>query len=362
MKKTLSLALLFLPISALAEINNESFSSIGFTVGQIGYKESGTLSSGVKFQTTPKTTNLFNYSGGYTAIGDRFGFYINNTSTLSSTLDSESWSAAGTNTDASTGTSYSVDGVFQTDKASARHQALDILAGYLLGSGHQLIGGVSYTQSALDRSGFGYGSGGKTGVLNDFNNANLAPFAGSVSVANSTATTPANDLAALTAAYGADPVGKIRNFTETFSTYTGIVGYRYDTLFKTKQLGSRYQFGATLGIPMHYDVVNTSRPDLSFNSSLEGYDVGLSAGYGWRFTETFSVMLAANYYYRVRPEIKKLVSTRQQSIDATKTIDANGDLNADFPNGVDPGRDRYASIPKNEINYLNFGLAAYWNF
>ncbi|WCN08322.1 hypothetical protein [Marinomonas mediterranea] len=349
-----SVALLVSP-TLFAAINNEAFTFIGFNAGQITYKEGGTLSSGVKFETSPTTTNIFNYSGGYTPIGDRFGFYINNTSTLTSDQANEEWKGSGSNVDPTDSTTYSVDGTYQRDLASSKHQALDILGGYLLNNGHQIVFGASYTQSSLDRSGFDAGSS-----LDDFNRANLSPYVGTSDGTSSAA----NTYEALNAAYGADPTGKIRNFTETFTSFSLQAGYKYDTLFKTRELGGRLQFGATVGIPMYYSVVNTSQPTLTFDSSFEGFDVGFSAGYGWRFTEHVGVMATANYFYRIRPELKQLFITRQQSIEATRgTVYTDSSSNSvTASEGVDPGRDRYVSIPENELSYWNVGLSAYWNF
>ncbi|WCN12380.1 hypothetical protein GV054_04865 [Marinomonas mediterranea] len=346
-----SVALLVSP-TLFAAINNEAFTFIGFNAGQITYKEGGTLSSGVKFETSPTTTNIFNYSGGYTPIGDRFGFYINNTSTLTSDQANEEWSASGTNGSAS------VDGVYQTDLASSKHQALDMLGGYLLGGGHQVVFGASYTQSSIDRSGFKSGS-----ALDAFNQTNLAPYVGTEGVLGNG--TPENTYEALENIYGADPNGKIRNFTETFTTFALQAGYKYDSLFKSRELGSRVQFGATIGLPMYYSVVNTSSPTLTFDSSFEGFDVGLNAGYGWRFTENVGLIATVNYFYRIRPELKQLLQTRAQAIESSKNVeytDSSDNTVKTYADGVDLGRDRYASIPENELSYWNVGLSAYWNF
>lgn len=317
------------------EVNNQPFSYIGVAAGQMTYQESGTLQSGIKFITNPTTTNIFNYSGGYTAIGEKGGFYINNVTTLYSTFENEKWRASGS------GGGYSVDGVYQSNEVSATHNALDVLFSYLVGSGHQVVGGIGYSRSLMDRNSFKSGT-----ATDDFNNVNQSFNVGKgTDVVGSGAedNNPANgslDLAELIDAYGLSYTdGAIVNYTETFTTFSAQVGYRYDTRFAHKGTGPRWQVGATLSVPLLYDVVNTSRPTISFTSSLDGYDASAYAGYGWRFSENVGVLAKVNYFYRIRGEIKESLG-----------------YNAEI------GRNVHASIPENILEYWNVGVNGYWNF
>ncbi len=344
MKKIL-LAGLALSGAVHADINNEPFTFIGFAGGPLSYKESGTLSSGTDFETTPSNFAVMNYSGGYTAIGERGGFYINTVSTLYASTDSESWEFSKGN----------ISGEHQKNQVTSNHNGLDILGAYLLGGGHQLIAGIGYTRTLLDRNSFENGSD-----IDAFNNANFytnATPTGTATVGGSTvdcypdaaggASATSNEsgddscleLSELKSYYGLSPEDKIVNYTETFTSFVAQVGYRYDTRFKSSDTGSRWQWGVTLGLPVYFDVVNTSRPSLEFNSYLKGYDVNTYFGYGWRFTENVGVLAKANYSYRLRDEIKVKLGYNEEL-----------------------GRQQYASIPENIVSYWNVGLNGYWNF
>lgn len=297
-----------------ADINNEPFTYIGFAGGAFNYKESGTLTGNVKFETTPSNFQIFNYSGGYTAIGERMGFYINTVSTMYASTDDESWSFSGNGG----------SGEHQKNKVTSNHSAIDLLFGYLPGHGHQFTVGAGYRRNLMDRNSFEAGSDVDTFNTVRYNGEN----------APSLTQEQYNDK------YGLSFVdGQVVNYTETFTSFIAQVGYRYDTRFKTAETGSRWQWGATLGVPVYFEAVNTSRPQYNFSSMFDGYNVDAYIGYGWRFTENLGVLAKANYSYRLRGEIKE-------------KIGYNSELN----------RNRYAIIPENVVSFWNVGVNGYWNF
>ncbi len=312
MKKIL-LAGLALSGAVHADINNEPFTYIGFAGGTLTYKESGTVTGNVNFETNPSNFQVFNYSGGYTAIGERTGFYINTVSTLYASTDDESW----------TFSSENGSGEHQQNKMTSNHNAIDLLFGYLMGSGHQVIAGVGYRRNLMDRNSFQEGS--------DVDTFNDVRYAG-----ETTSLTESE----YDSKYGLSFVdGQIVNYTETFTSFMAQVGYRYDTRFKSADTGARWQFGATLGVPVYYEAVNTSKPQYNFSSMFDGYNIDAYVGYGWRFTENLGVLAKANYSYRIRGEMKE-------------NIGYNSELN----------RNRYAIIPENIVSFWNVGLNGYWNF
>jgi hypothetical protein len=323
-------------LSHAAEINNQAYSYIGFGIGQLSYKESGTLSSGLKFETTPTTTNIFNNSGGYTPINKHAGFYINTLSTLSSSTTDESWNASGTVSNA--GVTNSVDGSYQTNSASSTHNELDILLGYLIAPGHQIVLGGSYIRTLMDRNSFDNGSD-----INDFNYAHLTPAIGNNDVvgigAEDINENGTLELDELVATYGVNPKDSIVNFTETFTSIVMQAGYIYDSRFASKQLGLRWMGGVIVGLPAYYDVINTSNPTLSFSDSFSGYNIKSYIGAGWRFNKSFGVIAKVDYFFRYRNEVSVGLGFSEEL-----------------------QRNRSAIIPENEVSYWNTSLTAFWNF
>jgi hypothetical protein len=337
LKKLLPLTLTFLAATSQAdEVNNRAYSFIGFGFGELSYTEGGTLSSGVKFETNPKTTNLFNYSGGYTPINKRAGFYINTTTTLSSSTVDEYWNANGTVTNGNL--TNSVNGPYQSNQTSSTHNELDILLGYLIAPGHQVLLGGSYVRTLMDRNTFSNGS-----ALDDFNNAHLTPAVGNVDVldvgAEDTNNNGTLELDELKAYYGVSPQDSIVNFTETFTSVVAQVGYLYDSRFATRELGMRWLGGVTLGVPLYYDVVNTSNPTISFTDALNGYNLKAHFGAGWRFTRSVGVVAKVDYYLRERDETR---------------------VDRGFSEELQ--RSRSAIIPENEVQYYTFSATVFWNF
>ncbi|MBU2918330.1 hypothetical protein KO505_10165 [Psychrosphaera sp. F3M07] len=335
-KKLLILGLGVGSFLAHSEVNNRAYSYIGFGVGELSYKESGTLSSGLQFETTPTTTNIFNYSGGYTPINKHAGFYINTVSTLSSSTTDEYWTANGSVTNGNI--TNSVDGIYQKNATSSTHNELDIFLGYLIAPGHQIIAGGSYTRTLMDRNSFDNGSS-----LDDFNRAHLTPSIGSFDIAGSGAVDVNEngtlELDELIATYGVNPAQSIVNFTETFTSVVLQAGYIYDSRFATRDLGLRWLGGVIVGLPAYYDVVNTSNPTLSFSDSFSGFNIKSYIGAGWRFTKSFGVVAKMDYYFRQRDEV---------AVD----IGFSDELQ----------RNRSAIIPENEIQYWNASVTAFWNF
>ncbi|TPE50303.1 hypothetical protein FJM67_10670 [Maribrevibacterium harenarium] len=312
MKKILLPIALLSSSVAFAEINNEPYTYLGVAAGQFAYKESGTVTGGIKFETTPTNFQVFNYSGGYTAVGERTGFYINTVSTLYASTDAESWQFSSANG----------SGEHQKNQVTSNHNSLDILFGYLFEGGHQLVIGGAYRRTLMDRNGFSKGA--------DAGTFNSARWKGENTALNE---------ADYISKYGLQDEFKVVNYTETFTSALAQVGYRYDTRFKSSEVGPRWQWGATIGLPLFYDVVNTSNSGLSFSSSFEGFDVGAYVGYGWRFTENLGLLAKANYFYRLRNEMR---------------------IRGDYVSELN--RYRYAIIPENEVQYWNVGVNGYWNF
>lgn len=335
MKKLLCTLMATLAFSTQAKINNQSYTFIGFGVGEVSYLEGGTLSSGITFETNPTTTNIFNYSGAYTATGERFGFYINTANTLDSTSEDEFWRASGTVSNGDV--SHSVDGVYQTNITSSAHNELDMLLSFLFAPGHQLVTGLSYSRTLMDRNGFENGP-----QLDNFNMAHLTPAIGNTDFPDGATDSNNNgvlELDELIATYGVNPKATIVNFTETFTTVVAQLGYIYDSRFASEELGLRLVAGAMIGTPLYYDVVNTSRAQLSFSDSFNGYNLKTYIGAGWSFTEKYGLLATFNYYYQERDEVKVDIG-RSDELD----------------------RNRSAKIPDNELDYWNLSLSAYWNF
>ena len=337
-KLSIGLTFIFLSflVQADSDINNEAFSFIGFGVGEISYSESGILSSGVKFKTTPSTTNIFNQSGGYSPIGKKYGFYINTLSTLTSSNSNEYWQALGTVTKGEL--SNSVDGIYQENVVSSSQNELHILLSYMFKPGHQVIAGGSYNKTLWDRNSFTNGED-----IDDFNNAHLTPAVGNEDVIGQGAEDLNNngllDLNELTSYYGVSPEDSIVNFTETFTSSVLQLGYFYDSRFIKNANKLRLIGGVSFGLPLYYSVNNTSRAQMEFTDSFNGYNLRGYAGIGWRFTKSIGVLAKFEYSYRTRDEV-------------VVGLGYNEELQ----------RERNALIPENEIEYWNASIVTTWNF
>lgn len=300
----ITLALLMSAPFAQAEFDNSSYSYLGLGAETVDYQESTNDFGGLKFKSSFQGTNVVQKSGGYTAIGDRYGFFLSTSSTLLAQEDKEEWK-------------FPDIGVVQEDTMTVKRTGIDILGVFHLQNGHYFTLGSSYSSVSFSR--FDFSNTDFTDALND------AIFAlPAYSDANLQATL--NDLIAQAAASGgcvADNNGVCIGSKQSDGSYTitlddykdalkfnpeataGVVfedmttwnlaaGWGYDSIFVNKT-GVRYQAAVRVASAVYENILNTNN-----NKSLSrtfGGDIALHAlaGVGYQFMPEFGVMASVEY-------------------------------------------------------------------
>ena len=116
------------------------------------YSETTDDFGGLSFTSTFNGTNVVQKSGGYTAIGPWYGFFISTSSTLLANENTEEWDFEGI-------------GIAQEDTMTLKRTGIDLLGVNHLANGHYFTGGVRYNSVSFSR--FDFDSTDKTAELNN---------------------------------------------------------------------------------------------------------------------------------------------------------------------------------------------------
>lgn len=321
--KYLPIMLSSLLLSSLssAEFTNHSYSYLGLGSETLEYSETSHNFGGQTFKSSFSSTNLVQKSGGYTGIGERYGFFISTSSTLLAEEAEETWDFKGI-------------GDVQKNQMSLKRTAIDLLGAFHFKNGHYLTVGTRYHNSTYSR--YNFESSEFTGDLNDALIANpnvLANEQASLDTKLSEVNTlrGAGNLKACIHGSAADAecIGKvdpatnlyavtleqyweIRKFRpeeaqdvvfEDMTSWSGVFGWGYDTFFIDHSLGVRYQLAARAGTALYENVLNTQN-NKSLTRTFGGdWDVHLLAGIGYQFQKEVGMMFTLELYGAYRSEL-----------------------------------------------------------
>lgn len=306
---------------AHAEFSNNSHSYLGMGVETLTYSETTKNFGGQTFESKFKGQNLVQKSGGYTAVGERYGFFISTSSTLLANENKEEWDFKGT-------------GVVQKDNMTLKRTAIDLLGAYHFKNGHFLIAGTHYNSVSFSR--FDFNGTELTETLNNklFNttsvqaslNAELNTRLTAVNAARATGGTDCirssgadsacigsfdgnNNQVVTTAEFWQlkklkpeDTQGVV---FEDMTSWSLLAGWGYDSFFVDQSLGMRYSLATRVGSAVYEKVVNTNN-DRSLTRSFGGdWDIHFLAGIGYQFQKEIGVMATLELNGVFRKEIRK---------------------------------------------------------
>ncbi len=307
--KSLTLITLLVPASFIhADFQNNSYSYLGLGSETLTYSETDDNFGGQSFTSHFTGTNLVQKSGGYTAIGEKYGFFISTSSTLLMNEGKEEWDFEGI-------------GVVQEDNMTLKRTGIDLLGAYHLQNGHFFNAGLHYGSASFSR--FEFSSTSNTEDLNDalFANPNVQAKLQSDLI---TQLTNINDLRASsnpTACIGnsskenacigsidtnnnqqvvtVEEYWEIRKFApeetqsvvfEEMISWSALIGWGYDSYFIDQSLGMRYKLAARFGSAIYEDVLNTEN-NKSLTRSFGGdWHAHVLAGIGYQFQKEIGLV------------------------------------------------------------------------
>lgn len=250
-----TLLALFMAPSAFAE--RAGYSYLGLGLEMVSYEERAQLSATDNFtqqvvsldlNSDFTSSNLAQRFGAYVAVNQDWGFYINGSSTLGSSSESEDWFIDGANV--------------QTDSMSLYRSDTNVWLTRRLADKHWLVFGGSYNRIDYKRFNFELTPEGQAlGVE--------LPDDGVVS--------------------------------EEAVELLAEVGYEFNEFFDGQELGWKTQYQVMLGLPVYTSVRNTSvNGDESFTDTFSSYNLRASAGLGYQINESFMIsgVLEASYQDR----------------------------------------------------------------
>jgi len=304
-----------------AEFTNQSYSYLGLGSETLTYSETSDNFGGQTFESSFTGTNLVQKSGGYTGIGDQYGFFISTSSTLLAEEAEETWDFEGI-------------GDVQKNQMSLKRTAIDLLGVFHFQNGHYLTAGTRYhsaTFSRYDFEGTEFTDNLNTALLANPNvraseQANLDSQLAEVNTLRSSGNLTAcvhgsgedngcigtidsgTNLQAVTL----EQYWEIRKFQpeetqgvvfEDMTSWSGVFGWGYDTFFINHSLGMRYQLAARAGTALYENVLNTQN-DKSLTRTFGGdWDVHLLAGIGYQFQKEVGMMFTFEFNGVYRSEL-----------------------------------------------------------
>ncbi len=323
-----ALPLTLASLTSQAEFANTSYSYFGAGAEVVNYQETIDDYAGMKVKSNFSATNISQRSGGYTAIDDKFGFFIRTASTLIAEEDTEDWKASG------------FDGHIQNDTAAMNFQMLDISGAYHLGNGGYWLLGLHYQKVSFSR--FDWRSTDQTEAFADSiedyirNTPELYdPIVQGIN--NGTFTDAAGNVITTEDEYFAatrfDPEDTMDVVFEDASSFSLTAGFEYDSYFKDQSVGLRYLLGGHVGINLYENVLNSGNNRALTRNFGGGVDVRLTAGVGYQF----------------RPEVGAMLVV---------------ETNASWRDGIRErlGSSQTIELPDNEFYSMAMNATVYWNF
>ena len=318
---SLLLTLGVLGSSAHAEFENNSYSYLGLGTETLTYSETTDDFGGQTFESKFRGSNLVQKSGGYTGVGERYGFFISTSSTLLANENKEKWKFEGV-------------GVVQEDNMTLKRTAIDLLGVFHFQNGHFLTAGTHYNSVSFSR--FDFDGTDLTEDLNDslianpdvqaqvqaeldlrLNAVNAARASGGSDCIRGTL----DDSSCLGSFDGSnnqvvtlDEFWEIKKLKpedtqgvvfEDMTSWSLIAGWGYDSFFVDQSLGMRYSMAARVGTAMYESILNTNN-DRSLTRSFGGdWDVHLLAGVGYQFRKEIGVIATLELNGVFRQEIRE---------------------------------------------------------
>ena len=102
---------------------------------------------------------------------------------------------------------------------------------------------------------------------------------------------------------------------EDSSSFSLTGGYEFDSYFINQSLGLRYLYGATVGLNMYENVLNSGHDESLSRSFGGGVDLHLTAGIGYQFRPEIGALVVLDANGSWRDGIKKKLNSANQTIE-----------------------------------------------
>ncbi|MCA6063966.1 hypothetical protein [Thalassolituus marinus] len=314
----LPLALILASPLAQAEFSNTSYSFFSAGAESVHYSEKIDNFGGIDVESDFSALNIVQRSGGYTAIDDRFGFFIKTASTLIASEESEDWDADG------------FSGSVQQDTAAMNFQMLDINLAYHLGNGGYWLAGVHYQKVSFSR--FGWENTDSTDAFADAVETNMRADTVLVSSVQSildgevldsngaplqlidSAGNPITTLDEYFEAVRYNPEDTLDVVFEDASVFSISGGFEYDSYFANQGQGLRFIAGSKVSVNIYENLLNSTTGRSLTRSFGGGMNLNLTAGAGYQFTPEIGVMAMfeanASWRKKIREDLNSLEDNR----------------------------------------------------
>src|SRR5690606_30897645 len=226
---------------------NLSYSYFGLGIDTLVYREELENFLGTSIETDYSSTTPLQRSGGYTSINDDWGFSITTLSTLFSQEEEEDWNVSG----------Y---GTIQNNKMSLSRQEVNLLAHHHFRTGYHLCVCAYYSKVGFNRHHFRSGEG-----TDKFRAERLAPGQ----------------------TFNPEQIGG--SVSEEQVTIKFKAGVGYDSYFINTNEGLRFNYEASIGLPIYRRVINAIDEIEMTEMFSKGASINAAIGIGWQFSKHFSV-------------------------------------------------------------------------
>lgn len=316
---------LFCTATTYASFENTSYSYFGVGMDYISYQEKTSGFGIYSFESSYTAFAPIQRSGGYTAIDNDFGFFINTASTLIASDKEEEWDINGF-------------GVVQTDTMTVNRSDLQIMGAYQFQNGHYLSFGGQYHSTKYSR--FDFQSTNNTAAFNADIYVNDPTYLGLLARVNNPADNGVQDAdgveitteAQLREVYSFDPEVQSGVIFEDAVSVSAVVGYGFDSYHLGEKSGWRNMWHFTLGTPLYESVLNTANNRSLTASFSGGVDFQAHIATGWQFNKNVSLLASLETNYIFRNEIRDKIGSQ--------------DL----------------ILPENTLHTITPQLSFYWNF
>lgn len=302
----LLLASMILPATAMAEFNNDSYSFFGAGAEIVSYSENVKNFGGFEIESDFSAVNINQRSGGYTAVGDQFGFFIRTASTLIASEENEEWKAKG------------LPGNVQEDTAAMNFQMLDISGAYHFGNGAYALAGIHYQKVSFSR--FGWESSASTKAFAEGIEQNIRNDAKALQTIQDGIDErifedgAGNTILTLDEYFDAtrfDPEKTLPVVFEDASSFSVTLGAEYDSYFVDQSLGLRYLLGSHVGFNIYENVLNSGEDRALTRTFGGGVDLRLTAGIGYQFRPEVGALLLFETNASWKDGIKEKLNSAQ---------------------------------------------------
>jgi len=309
-----------LAVEAKKKSSRKDYSYFGVGYGPVSYTEKTPQAGGFKLEMGSVGQNMFVRSGGYVAVNDKIGFYLDSLNNSFANTQKESWDIQGL-------------GTIQTNDTQIEVNEFNFYLANFFTKQQAWLFGISQNRAVFSR--FTFRNGPKMEAYNEARNTPeiIQIYRDRSEVINALEDEEIYEQYIKRDATNLDGEGNPIHVevTEKFLGISLLAGYQFTNFFDG-HAGLSYFAKAVAGVPAYYYVENFSN-STTLDSYFDGYDINLAAGIGWETTMGIAYRLQYDMGHRFRSLISKINSVGQKVI-----------------------------LPENELTFHRLGGSILWSF